>query len=148
MKTGLVIVSVVAVLLAVSTGVGFWMLSDTEAELADTGTELADIEAELSDTEAELSDTEAELSDIKELYPLRHFETYNEFEECIVRHTPIDESAGLYRACLTLQALVLADGYIFSAFKDIDNTHVCEAIAGDSVYWVWPDGHIEWIAYR
>ena len=66
MKTWLVIVSVVAVLLAASTGVGFWMLSDTKAELTSTKTELADTEAELLSTEAELTSTEVELSEINE----------------------------------------------------------------------------------
>ncbi len=66
MKTWLVIVSVVAVLLAASTGVGFWMLSDTKAELADTKAELVSTEAELTSTEAELTSTEAELTEINE----------------------------------------------------------------------------------
>jgi septal ring factor EnvC (AmiA/AmiB activator) len=66
MKTWLVIVSVVAVLLAASTGVGFWMLSDTKAELTSTKTELADTEAELASTEAELTSTEAENADLNE----------------------------------------------------------------------------------
>jgi len=60
MKTWLVIVSVVAVLLAASTGVGFWMLSDTKAEMANTEAELASTGAELTSTEAELASTEAE----------------------------------------------------------------------------------------
>ena len=60
MKTWLIVVSVVAVLLAASTGVGFWMLSDTKAELAN-------IEAELADTEAELTSTEAENADLSEI---------------------------------------------------------------------------------
>ena len=148
MKTSLIIASIVAVLLAASTGAGFWLWSDVRAELTSTEAELASTEADLAVTEADLAVTEAELSELKEVYPPRHFETYSELEECIERHTPIDESAGFFRACLTLQALVLADGYVFSAFKDIDNTHVCMAIAGDSVYWVWPDGTIQWIAYR
>jgi DNA/RNA endonuclease YhcR with UshA esterase domain len=46
MKTWLVIVSVVAMLLAASTGVGFWMLSDTKAELADIKAELAEIKGD------------------------------------------------------------------------------------------------------
>ncbi len=53
MKTWLIVVSIIAVLLAASTGVGFWMLSDTKAELTDTKAELADTEAELTSTEAE-----------------------------------------------------------------------------------------------
>jgi len=59
MKTWLIVVSIIAVLLAASTGVGFWMLNDTKAELAST-------EAELASTEAELTDTEAELTEIIE----------------------------------------------------------------------------------
>ncbi|HUX48775.1 MAG TPA: hypothetical protein VMV76_06425 [Dehalococcoidia bacterium] len=148
MKTWLVIVSVVAVLLGASTGVGFWMWSDTKAELADTETQLTSTEADLADTQTELADTEAELTEIREVYPPQYFSSYNELEDCIASHTPIDETSGYFRACLTLQEMVLADGYIFSAFKDIDNTHICEAIAGDSVYWVWPDGTIEWMAFR
>jgi hypothetical protein len=66
MKTWLVVVSVVAVLLAASTGVGFWMLSNTKAELTSTKTELADTDAELLSTEAELASTEAELAEIDE----------------------------------------------------------------------------------
>ena len=66
MKTWLVIVSVVAVLLAASTGVGFWMLSDTKAELASTEAELANTETELASTKAELASTEAENADLNE----------------------------------------------------------------------------------
>ena len=54
MKTWLVIVSVVAVLLAAFTGVGFWMLMDVKAELADTKVELTDTEAELTEIQEEL----------------------------------------------------------------------------------------------
>ena len=54
MKTWLVIVSVVAVLLAASTGVGFWMLSDTKAELASTEAELTDINETLEEAKARM----------------------------------------------------------------------------------------------
>ena len=66
MKTWLVVISVVAVLLAISTGVGFWMLMDTKAELADTKAELVSTEAELTSTEAELTSTEAENAALNE----------------------------------------------------------------------------------
>ncbi len=66
MRTWLIVVSIVAVLLAASTGVGFWMLSDTKAELASTEAELVSTEAELTSTEAELASTEAELAEIDE----------------------------------------------------------------------------------
>jgi len=49
MKTWLVIVSVIAVLLAIGTGVGFWMLSDAMAELASTEAKLTDVKAELDE---------------------------------------------------------------------------------------------------
>jgi len=49
MKTWLVILSVVAVLLAASTGVGFWMLTDVRADLTDT-------EAELTGTQEKLEE--------------------------------------------------------------------------------------------
>ena len=67
MKTWLVIVSVVTVLLAASTGVGFWMLMDAKAELADTRAELTDIKADLTDTEAELTEIQEELEQETEL---------------------------------------------------------------------------------
>ena len=66
MKTWLVVISVVAVLLAISTGVGFWMLTDTKAELADTKAELVSTEAELTSTKAELTSTEAENAALNE----------------------------------------------------------------------------------
>ena len=63
MKTWLIIVSVVVVLLAASTGVGFWMLTDAQANLADTGAELTDIKAELTGTKAELTGTQDKLEE-------------------------------------------------------------------------------------
>ena len=67
MKTWLIMISVVVVLLATSTGVGFWMLTDAKAELADTRAELADIKADLADTEAELTEIQEELEQETEL---------------------------------------------------------------------------------
>ena len=61
MKTWLIIVSVVVVLLAASTGVGFWMLTDAKAELSDTRVEVTAIRAELTGTKAELTETQEKL---------------------------------------------------------------------------------------
>jgi len=66
MKTWLIVVSVVAVLLAASTGVGFWMWNSTEADLSDTVAELMSSEAELTSTKAELTGTQAELAACRE----------------------------------------------------------------------------------
>ena len=53
MKTWLVVVSVAAVLLVAATGVGFWMLSDTKAQLTDVEVELTSMKWE---EEQELAD--------------------------------------------------------------------------------------------
>ena len=54
MKTWLIIVSVVVVLLAASTGVGFWMLTDAKTELTDARAELTNTKAELAEIQEEL----------------------------------------------------------------------------------------------
>ena len=124
MKTWLVVVSVVAVLLAASTGVGFWMLSDTKAELADTKAELVSTEAELVSTETELADW-------------------------VYEHTPFTYTPyTLLRRNLELQSEALADGYFWSVSYNREDEIISVVIAGDSVYWVWPDGQLEWIALR
>lgn len=150
MKTWLVIVSVVAVLLGASTGVGFWMWSDTEAELASTEAELTSTEAELTSTEAELASTEAELTEIEEVFPPRHFETYDALEDWVDEHTPIAYTAyNLFDKNSDLQEEALADGYIWSVYTESDLTGIISvAVAGDSVYYVWLDGYIEWAAWR
>ena len=137
MKTWLIVVSVIAVLLAASTGFGFWMLSDIKAELAYT--------------EAELASTEAELTAIEEVYPPRHFDTYNELEDWVNKHTPFEyEVFDLAEKNLELQEQALADGYIWSVellrFEDTGyHFSVGEAVAGDSFYYIAPDGTITWI---
>jgi len=157
MKTQFVIVSVVAVLLAASTGVGFWMWSDTKADLADTKAELTDTKAELTDTEAELAsievelaDTEEELAQIEEVYPPRHFDTYTEFVDWVDEHTPVAYTVyTIFEGNLDLQEEALADGYIWSVYTEPDGTEIISvAVAGDSVYYVWLDGYMEWATWR
>ena len=63
MKIWLIIVSVVVVLLAASTGVGFWMLTDAKAELSDAMTELTDAKAELADAMTEMTVTQEKLEE-------------------------------------------------------------------------------------
>jgi len=155
MKTWLVIVTVVAVLLAASTGVGFWMLSDTKAEMADTEAELASTEAELMSTEAELmsteaelASTEAELTEIKEVYPPRYFPSGTELQNWLADDNMSDRSstdAGVWYAnARELQQRALEDGYIISAgmFDNLDGTFSvwCSAVMeDDSLYWWDPD---------
>ena len=56
MKTWLIVLSIVVVLLAAGTGVGFWMLTDAKAELTSTRAELTNTKAELTGTQDELEE--------------------------------------------------------------------------------------------
>ena len=145
MKTWLVVVSVVAVLLAASTGVGLWMWSSTETELAETKAELANTEAELTSTKAELASTDAELTDIKEVYPLRDFESYSELEafvrDNIQPHTTTADN--WYRSALKVQELAMEQGYLVSAGisdESYEGFLVFNlAVADDNLWWWFPD---------
>jgi len=68
MKTQLIIVSIVAALLAASTGVGFWMWSDTKAELTSIETELAVTEAENADLNETLVEAKARMEVIEGIF--------------------------------------------------------------------------------
>jgi hypothetical protein len=155
MKTWLVIVSVVAVLLAASTGVGFWMLSDTktelastEAELVSTKAELVSTKAELASTEAELVSTEAELDGIKEVYPPRYFSSGTELQNWLADDNISDRSSSdaivWYSNARELQKRALEDGYIINAYvwDNLDGTYsaYCDAVTEDnSLYWWDPE---------
>lgn len=152
MKTWLIVVSVIAVLLAVSTGVGLWMLSDTRAELSSTRAdlafseaELANTEAELESTEAELTSTEEELTKIKEVYPLRDFESYSELE-AFVRYNiqpDTDTADKWYRAARKVQELAMEQGYLVSAaISDVGDGYYLVfnlAVADDILWWWYPE---------
>ncbi len=143
MKTGLVIVSVVAVLLAVSTGLGYWMLSDTNAELDSTMAELTDTEAELTETKTELTSTKAELTEIEELCPPRDFQDRSELVSWREATGIVGQGLSWVDRCLKLQEIGLSDGYILSIDVDVDDygdIYVSlTAIAGENFYIVYPD---------
>jgi len=63
MKTWLIVVSVVVVLLAAGTGVGFWMLRDALGERTDTVTELTNVKAEVTNIQTELTEIQQDLED-------------------------------------------------------------------------------------
>lgn len=142
MKTGLVIVSVVAVLLAVSTGVGFWMLSDTKAELNSTMAELTDTEAELTETKTELTSTKAELTEIEEVCPPRDFQDRSELVSWREAIGVVGQGLSWVDRCLKLQEIGLSDGYILSMDVDVLDGDIyvsLTAIAGENFYIVYPD---------
>ena len=142
MKTWLIIVSVVAVLLAIGAGVSFSMLNPARAELADTKAELAVTEAALADTTAELADAKSDLAEIEEVYPPRNFQ--DKFELTSWREETGIVGAGLsyVDACLRLQEIGLSGGYILSIDVDVDayGQYVSlTVIAGENFYIVTPD---------
>jgi len=148
MKTWLVIVSVVAVLLAASTGVGFWMLSDTKAELASTEAELASTKSELTSTKAELASTEAELTEIEEVYPPGYFSSSTELQNWLADDNISDRSSVdavlWYANAQELQQRALEGGYIINAYiwDNLDGTFsvYCDAVTEDnSLYWWDPE---------
>ena len=65
MKTWLIVVSVVAVLLAVSTGVGFQLRGEAEAGLLAAEEQLVDVEAQLTGTMTQLAESEADLAEVQ-----------------------------------------------------------------------------------
>jgi len=56
MKKWLVIVSVVALLLAVSTGAGLWKFNDTKAQLTDVEAQLTSMKAELTEIQGKVEE--------------------------------------------------------------------------------------------
>lgn len=148
MKKWFIIVSIVAVLLAASTGVGFVMLSKTKAELADTQAELASTEADLASTETDLASTEAELAEIQEVYPPGYFSSATELQNWLATDDISDRSSVdavlWYANAQELQKRALEDGYIINAYiwDNLDGTYnvYCDAVTEDnSLYWWDPE---------
>lgn len=86
MKTWLMIISVVVVLLAASTGLGFWMFMDAKAELTDIKTELMNTNDELMGTQEKLEENFGYWWDetAGEGYWLQH---YSRFEQYLPKRT-------------------------------------------------------------
>jgi hypothetical protein len=133
MKTQLMIVSIAAVLLAVATGVGFWMYFDTKTELAGT--------------EAQLTDAEAELEAIADKYPLKNFASKAELEDWKdshrLPHAYSDDEQ--FDNAMQTQITAMNNGYLVSIqmdyFTDEDLWWIGNsAIAGDVVYHFKVDG--------
>jgi hypothetical protein len=148
MKKWFIIVSIVAVLLAASTGVGFGMLSKTKAELADTKAELTSTETDLASTEADLASTEAELAEIEEVYPPGYFASATELQNWLATDDISDRSSTdavlWYASAQELQERALEDGYIINAYiwDNLDGTYsvYCDAVTEDnSLYWWDPE---------
>ena len=128
-----------------------------QSDLATAQSSLVDFKA----VQHTLDVTKSALAEIQKVYPPRYFSNRSELEEWLGKTTPkIDKSQSIWDQHLQLQKLALADGYIWSVDfgyiltphppvgYDRDYTFISCVVAGDSVYWVWNDGHIEWVGWE
>jgi hypothetical protein len=120
-----------------------------KAELVGVQSDLTSLQGDYDALNTDYQAASEELADIKEVYPPTYFDNYNELDSWVSEHCRLAQGAGTFRQHLDLQKMALADGYIWSVEYDRDSRYIISVvIAGDSVYWVWLDGLIEWIAYR
>ena len=91
-----------------------------------------------------------EIAEIKAVYPPRYFSDYNEFEDWVDEHCPITYGAhNIFSKHLELQEKALADGYVWSVYTESEGKGIISCVvAGDSIYWVWLDGYIEWADWK
>ena len=117
-KVWITILTVTAVLLSISTAIGFWQFLDTSNRLADTESILTDTEAELSDTKIELDNTKTELTEIHNIFPLKRFPDLETLASW--RNTqPVISREGkttsfIYEQSLKLQVAAAESGYFVS----------------------------------
>jgi hypothetical protein len=128
-----------------------------QSDLATAQSNLADFDS----VKSTLDITKSALTEIEKVYPPRYFNDRNELEGWLGKTIPkIDKSQSIWNQQLQLQKLALADGYIWSVDfnyvltthppigSDLGYTSISCVVAGDSVYWVWTDGNIEWVGYK
>lgn len=105
----------------------------------------ADYEKLTADYEA----TNNKLAEIEEFYPPTYFDDYNELESWVNKHVRGDLGTDVFRQHLELQKKALANGYIWSVHTEPDGSGIISSVvAGDSVYYVWLDGYIEWACWK
>jgi len=96
-------------------------------------------------TKTQWEQCKRELEGLRELYPPRYFRDYNELRDWVNSH-PIGSS---WESHLRIQRIALQLGYIWSVQINRETLqYVSSVIAGDSVYWVFGSGTIEWVCVR
>ena len=105
--------------------------------------------AEKTQLVAQLGDCQKENQDLYAVYPPKHFSTYSELENWVTSAVRQINTAGLlWDQHAELQRLALEDGYIWSFMYNRDTSEVVSCVfAGDSIYYVWTDGYIEWVGW-
>jgi outer membrane murein-binding lipoprotein Lpp len=120
----------------------------SQAELQTAQSDLASLQADYDALNTDYQAASAELAQIQEVYPPKHFATYDELEEWVEEHHSLAQGTGVHEQHLDLQQMALADGYIWSVahcyFGGDDFGVHGVALTEDSIYWVWLSGNIEW----
>ena len=121
-----------------------------QAELDGVQSDLASLQADYDALSADYQTANQELDELKEVYPPRYFTDYNELEDWVDEHCPIIYSPyNIFKKHMELQEKALADGYVLSVFTEYDMTGITSCVvAGDSVYYIWLDGYIEWACWK
>lgn len=123
-------------------------LVGVRSDLVETQANLAGVQADCDELNTKYEAVGAELAEIKEVYPPTYFDNYNELDSWASEHCRLAQGADIFRQHLDLQKMALADGYIWSVELSREGQVMSHVVAGDSVYWVWLDGFIEWIGWK
>ncbi len=123
-------------------------LTTVQADLTSVQTDLANLQSNYNKLNASYEAASKELAEIKEVYPPRYFDNYNELDNWVSEHCGLVKGADVFRQHLDFQKMALADGYIWSVEYSEEAIVLSHVVAGDSVYWVWLDGYIEWVAWK
>ena len=120
-----------------------------QAEYDALQAEYESLQATYDALNADHEDASQELAEIREVYPPRYFNNYNELEDWVDEQTPISYTPyNLFDKHLELQENALAEGYIWSVELSREGIVMSHVVAGDSAYGVWLGGYIEWIGWK
>ena len=124
-------------------------LEEAQSDLASVQADYDALQADYDTLNADYEAANRELAEIKEVYPPRYFNNDDELEDWVTEAAPeVGKYIDIWRQHLELQKMALADGYIWSVSLDRDAKFISVVIAGDSVYWVWNDGYMEWVGSK
>ena len=121
-----------------------------KAELQAAQSDLTNLRGDYDALNTDYQAASEELAKIKKVYPPKYFDSYDKLKDWVDEHCPITYGPyNLFKKHLELQEKALADGYIWSVYTKPDGTGIISCVvAGDSVYYVWLDGYIEWAYWR
>lgn len=105
-----------------------------KTQLDFTKTRLDSTNSELDSTKTQLESTKSELSSIKQVYPPRHFNSYNELRAWLGSSLPeLDRNLTVWKQALQLQTLALKKGVIISVSPVSANSTIIVVLANGGV---------------